>query len=363
MDTNQRLQSLDVLRGLTIILMIIVNSPGSWSHVYPPLLHAEWNGLTPTDLVFPSFLFIVGISIVLSLEKRVLVDSKQKLLKKVFGRAIKIYLVGLLLWVWPEFDFSNIRYAGVLQRISIVYMICATIFIYTKKSNHISLGVVLLITYAVIMVFVPIPGIGKPDLSEPMMNWANYIDSHLLPGILWQKTWDPEGILSTIGAVVTGLFGMSAAGIIKQYKESKSLDQLMMYGFILAFTGYITHYIFPVNKALWSSSFTLLTAGISALTLGTCIYYIDQKKMKKGMNIPIAFGVNPIVAYTLSSLLVSVFYSDFFIGVALNDLFMETFIQLGLSAKFISLVYALIYGFIIFIPTYLLYKKKLYIKL
>ena len=119
MDTNQRLQSLDVLRGFTIILMIIVNSPGSWSHVYSPLLHAEWNGLTPTDLVFPSFLFIVGISIVLSLEKRILVDSKQKLLKKVFGRAIKIYLVGLLLWVWPEFDFSNIRYAGVLQRISI----------------------------------------------------------------------------------------------------------------------------------------------------------------------------------------------------------------------------------------------------
>jgi predicted acyltransferase len=131
------------------------------------------------------------------------------------------------------------------------------------------------------MVFVPVPGIGKPDLSEPMMNWANYIDSHLLPGILWQKTWDPEGILSTIGAVVTGLFGMSAAGIIKQYKESKSLDQLMMYGFILAFTGYITHYIFPINKALWSSSFTLLTAGVSALTLGTCIYYIDKKKNEK----------------------------------------------------------------------------------
>tara|TARA_B100000767_G_scaffold275691_1_gene314371 strand:- start:2424 stop:3455 length:1032 start_codon:yes stop_codon:yes gene_type:complete len=343
--------------------MIIVNSPGSWSHVYSPLLHAEWNGLTPTDLVFPSFLFIVGISIVLSLEKRILVDSKQKLLKKVFGRAIKIYLVGLLLWVWPEFDFSNIRYAGVLQRISIVYLICAMIFIYTKKSNHTSLGIVLLITYTVIIVFIPVPGIGKPDLSEPMMNWANYLDSRLLPGVLWQKTWDPEGILSTIGAVVSGLFGMSAAGILKLHKESKSLDQLMIYGFLLGFSGFIVHYIFPINKALWSSSFTLITAGISAMVLGTCIYFIDQKKIKKGLKIPLAFGVNPIISYALSSLLVSLFYSNFFLPIALNDLFMDAFTQLGFPAKLVSLVYALLYGFIIYIPTYLLYKKKLYVKL
>ncbi|MDC1080658.1 heparan-alpha-glucosaminide N-acetyltransferase domain-containing protein [Flavobacteriaceae bacterium] len=363
MDTKQRLQSLDVLRGFTIILMIIVNSPGSWSHVYPPLLHADWNGLTPTDLVFPSFLFIVGISIVLSLEKRIIMEPKQKLFKKVFGRAIKIYLVGLMLWVWPDFDFSNIRYAGVLQRISIVYLICAMIFIYTKKSNQLFLGVLLLIIYTIIMVFIPVPGIGKPDLSEPMMNWANYIDSHLLPGLLWQKTWDPEGILSTMGAVVSGLLGMSSAGMLKQYKETKSLDKLMIFGFILGFTGFIVHYIFPINKPLWSSSFTLITAGISAMALGTCIYYIDQKKLNKGLNIPLAFGVNPIVAYALSSILVSLFYSDFFIPIALNDLFMNTFIKLGFSAKFVSLVYALLYALIIYIPTYLLYKKKLYVKL
>ena len=363
MDAKKRLQSLDVLRGLTIILMIIVNSPGSWSHVYPPLLHADWNGLTPTDLVFPSFLFILGISTVLSLEKRIIVDSKQKLFKKIFGRAIKIYLVGLLLWVWPEFDFSNIRYAGVLQRISVVYLICATIFIFTKKSNQLFLGVLLLTIYTVIMVFIPVPEIGKPDLSEPMMNWANYIDSQLLPGILWQKTWDPEGILSTMGAISSGLFGMSAAGILTEYKESKSLDQLMIYGFILGFSGFIVHYIFPFNKSLWSSSFTLITAGISAMLLGTCIYYIDQKKIKKGLKIPLAFGVNPIVAYALSSILVSFFYSDFFLPIAINDMFMNTFINLGFPAKFVSLIYALLYGFIIYIPTYLLFKNKLYIKL
>ena len=183
--TQQRLLSLDILRGLTIFLMIIVNTPGSWSHVYTPLLHAEWDGLTPTDFVFPSFLFIVGASIVFALGKKV---DQKGVVTKILWRALKIYLVGLFLWLWPKFDFSSIRYVGVLPRIAIVYLICALIFVFTKRSNQWRLALWILGIYTLVMVFLPVPGVGIPDLSVPMKNWAHYLDGKLLPGYLWQKT-------------------------------------------------------------------------------------------------------------------------------------------------------------------------------
>ena len=144
--TNKRLLSIDILRGFTIIFMIIVNDPGSWSHVYSPLLHAKWNGITPTDYIFPTFLFIVGLSIVLSLSEKVENKiSKKTILKKIFWRSLKIYLVGLFLWLWPNFDFENIRWAGVLQRISLVYLFASLVFIYFNFRSQIILLFIIII--------------------------------------------------------------------------------------------------------------------------------------------------------------------------------------------------------------------------
>ena len=175
-----RLLSVDILRGLTIIFMIIVNSPGSWDHVYAPLLHADWNGLTPTDYIFPIFIFIVGVSLVLSITKqREKGMSRDQLVKKIIWRSIKIYLVGLFLWLWPSFDFSSIRWVGVLQRIALVFLVCSLLFFYAKRKTQLIITAVILIFYALIVQYLPVPGIGMPDLSEPGKNWANFIDYNL----------------------------------------------------------------------------------------------------------------------------------------------------------------------------------------
>jgi predicted acyltransferase len=220
-ELSNRLISLDALRGFTIAGMVIVNDPGSWSHVYAPLLHAEWNGITPTDYIFPTFLFIVGVSIALAYDKRVKANEpKADMLKKMLWRGVKIYLLGLFLWLWPEFDFSGIRWAGVLQRISVVFVACGLLFLYTDWKQQLKLAAGILVGYWIVMAYVPVPGIGFPDLSVPEKNWANYLDTLLLPGVMWQKTWDPEGLLSTLPSVATGIFGMLIGRIILDERDT-----------------------------------------------------------------------------------------------------------------------------------------------
>jgi predicted acyltransferase len=358
---KQRLLSLDILRGLTIFLMIIVNTPGSWSYVYAPLLHAEWDGLTPTDFVFPSFLFIVGASIVFALGNKV---DQSGVVTRILWRSLKIYLVGLGLWLWPEFDFSNIRYVGVLPRIAIVYLICALIFVYTKRASQWRLALWILTIYTIVMVFIPVPGLDAIDLSVPMKNWAHYIDSKLLPGYLWQETWDPEGLLSTAGAVGTTLLGMTAASIYQSYDETADkLFAMMRKGFVLLAIGYLLSYLFPINKALWSSSFTLVTAGACMQAWAVCIYLFDVNKSTFPTLLMESFGKNPIIAYVLSGILTSIFYSDFILPIELNTETVKFLIDLGLAPKLSSLIYALIYVGVISIPIIMLFKRKIFIRL
>ena len=154
---SRRLLSLDVLRGLTIILMIIVNNPGSWSHVFTPFLHASWNGITPTDYVFPSFLYILGVSVVLSISKQIQNGiAKKSILKKIVWRSLKIYLIGLFLWLWPDFNFDSIRWVGVLQRISIVFLVCGILYLYTIQRTQLIIGSILLIGYCIVMKYLPV---------------------------------------------------------------------------------------------------------------------------------------------------------------------------------------------------------------
>ena len=366
METStKRLLSLDILRGLTIILMIIVNDPGSWSHVYAPLLHVEWNGITPTDYVFPTFLFIVGVSIVLSLNKQTEKGkSRLELTKKIVFRSIKIYLVGIFLWLWPSFNFEEIRWVGVLPRIAFVFLACSLLYLYTSRKIQFYIGASIILGYWIIIAYVPVPGIGFPDLSVPEKNWAHYLDRMLLPGRLWKYTWDPEGLLSTLPAIGSGLIGMCAGYVLlrKDILENR-LNQLFFFGFLLLIAGDVMQWFFPLNKNLWSSSFTLFMGGIGMISLAAFSYYFDVKQNRYTFKFAQVFGVNSIFAYTMSSLLTVIFYSSKWFGFALNEEFMSLWESIGLPLKLGSLIYALGYVFIIWIPTYYLFKKKIYIKL
>ena len=369
--SNKRLLSLDILRGATIIFMIIVNDPGSWDHVYAPLLHAEWNGITPTDYIFPTFLFVLGTSIVLSINKqRERGVSNNKILRKVLWRSAKIYLVGLFLWIWREFfhhfsiTLDEIRWVGVLQRISIVFLFCALIYMYTTLKTQIYICILTLIGYLIIMCYIPIPSIGFPDLSVPEINWAHYIDSLFLPGVLWKDTWDPEGILSTLPSIITGVFGIFAGYIITKVSELKEkIIYLFLLGFILLFLGDLLSYIFPINKNLWSTSYTLLVGGISSLALAFFIFLVDLNNNGHYFKFAKVFGVNSIFSYVLAGMLTFLFYDDSLLGFGLNDLFVENISSIGISKKVPSFIYALLYVIIIWIPTNYLYRKKIYIKL
>ncbi len=367
MSTNilsNRLISLDAMRGFTIVGMIIVNDPGSWSHVYGPLLHADWNGLTPTDYVFPFFLFIVGVSISLAYQKR-LDDGSDKgpLVKKVVIRTLKIYALGLFLWLWPSFNFGGIRWVGVLQRIALVFLPCALLYMYTNWRTQLKLAIGILIGYWLVMAYLPVPGIGAPDLSVAEKNWAHYIDRLLLPGRLWQHTWDPEGLLSTLPSIATGIIGMLVGKLIMSIKEPyEQLTNLFLLGFGMLVIGGIWKWFFPINKNIWTSSYVMVMAGMATLTLASFIYVVDLKGFQKWTTLGRVFGANSIAAYVLAGMLTTIFYSDKFIGIALNSSWMDGLTSIGVAPKLASLLYAILYMLIIFVPSYYLYKKKIFIK-
>lgn len=362
--TSKRLISLDALRGFTIAAMVIVNDPGSWSHVYPPLRHAEWNGCTITDLIFPFFLFIVGISIALAYSKRL--DAgvpKNKLYRKIIIRSLTIYLLGLFLWLWPQFDFSAIRWVGVLQRISFVFLACALLFLNTSWKQQLKIGVAILLLYWIVVAYISVPGIGKPDLGVPEKNWANYLDTLILPGVMWQNTWDPEGLLSTFPAIVTGIIGMLIGKLYLTVRdENKRLVWLFFIGFAMFLAGGLWNWFFPINKNLWTSSYVLYTAGLGTLGFAACMLIIDIWGYAKWTFLGRVYGANAITSYVLAGMLTLVFYSMKIKGMSLNVWFMDGLTSLGLEARFVSMLYAVIYMLIIFIPALILYRKKIFIR-
>jgi predicted acyltransferase len=361
---TKRLVSLDALRGFTIAAMVIVNDPGSWSHVYAPLEHAAWNGCTLTDLIFPFFLFIVGISIALAYTKRLEANvPKKNIYRKIITRTLSIYLLGLFLWLWPQFDFGAIRWVGVLQRISFVFLACALIFLNTSSKQQVKIGAVILLLYWIVVAYIPVPGIGKPDLSVPEKNWANYLDTLLLPGVMWQKTWDPEGILSTFPAIVTGIIGMLIGKLYLTIKdENKRLVWLFFIGFCLFLAGGAWNWFFPINKNLWTSSFVLYTAGLGTLGLAACILIVDIWGYTRWTFLGRVYGANAITSYVLAGMLTLVFYGIKFGGSSLNVWFMEGLSSTGLDPRFVSMLYAILYMLVIFIPALILYRRKIFIR-
>src|SRR5258708_32476386 len=262
-STGQRLVSLDAFRGATMALMVLVNTPGDGEHVYGPLRHAEWNGWTPTDVVFPSFMWIVGVALTLSLGRRIAAGvSRAQLLTQAFRRALLLYALGLLVYAFPDFNLSTQPLLGVLQRIAICYFIAVAIYLFTRVRGQIVWIVSLLAGYWLLMALVPVPGYGAGRLDVEG-NLAQYIDRIVLGAHNYAqtKTWDPEGIVSTLPAIATVLFGMMAGHILRIDRTlSRRTAWLLALGGILIAAGLICNTWLPINKKLWTSSFALFMA-------------------------------------------------------------------------------------------------------
>ena len=361
---NKRLLSLDAFRGFTIAATIVVNFPGSWSHVYPPLLHARWHGMTPTDLIFPFFLFIVGVSIALAYTKLLNRGvSRRAIYRKILFRTFKIFLVGLLLNYIHHFDLSQLRYAGVLQRIAIVFLAVSLLFLHTRWKTQLITGGLILVAYWLAMVLIPTPGYDKAML-EPGINLAAWVDSQLLPGKMWQGTWDPEGILTTFPAIATGIMGMLTGKLIlSEMGEEQKVIWMFFLGTIAAIAGYVWSWFFPLNKNLWTSSYVLVTGGLAMILLAASLFRVDMQNKTGIARIGIIFGSNAITIYVLADILGFVFYGTPIGGSTLNTYFVDLAELTLLSPEFMSLLYALLYVGILFIPAWWLYKKKIFIKL
>jgi predicted acyltransferase len=359
---SARIESVDVLRGFTIVAMILVNTPGTWEHVYSPLRHAEWHGLTPTDLIFPFFLYIVGISIHFAYKNK---TTNKFTYKKIIIRSLKLIGLGLFLNLFsPYFPFftelETFRIPGILQRIGIVFLCSATLYLNFNWRVLVGIVIIILIGYWLLLGFVAFKDGTFPTFDRSLYNWANYVDSSILGKHMWQADYDPEGILSTIPSIASCLIGILVGMLLDQLKF---IRQIVLIAIILVLTGYFINIWFPHNKAIWSSSFVLTTSGWATLILASMYYIKDVKKIKFGTIFKYV-GMNAITIYFLSSIISK---SMYLIKIG-NDknvhayLYESLFLQSFLTDKQSSLFYALVVVMFYIGVGYVLYKNKIFIK-
>ena len=305
-EPTERLLSLDVFRGLTIAAMVLVNNAGDWQAIYPPLRHADWHGWTPTDLVFPFFLLIVGVAIPIALEnRRAAGGSMSDLYRRIARRTLLIFAIGLFLnWFPPTSDplgrLLNVRIPGVLQRIAICYGVAAILFLRVSRAGIWRLSVVLLVGYWLLLTFVPAPGFVAGDLSRSG-SLPSWIDRTLLAGHTYRPEYDPEGILSTIPAIVTALIGVLAGQWLRQHRDRmERVAGLFAAGFLLLLAGYVSNAIFPINKALWTSSYVLFSGGLGLLGFALCHWLVDLRGIRSWSRPFVVFGVNALALYVMS---------------------------------------------------------------
>ncbi len=368
MNPTTRLIALDVLRGLTIALMILVNTPGSWSFVYPPLLHAKWHGLTPTDLVFPFFLFIVGVSTHYAFKKFGSEQHKQAL-TKIIKRTFLIFAIGLFLNLYPKFNFESVRIFGVLQRIAIAYGIGATLCLFLNKKLLIYITIGILLLYWGLLYFL-VP----ENPYAPQTNLVGKIDLFLLgPNHVWKGLgfpFDPEGLLSTLPTIGTVIIGNLTGKLIsKSTTNLETVKSLIIYGSILIIIGSVWAYAFPINKSLWTSSYVSLTAGLAMAFLALLIWIIDIKGLKKWSQPFIHFGTNPLFIFVFSGLYVkSIIYLVSYTnsqGETLTGyqyLYTKLFVPMAGNMNG-SLLFALVHILLFWGLVYVLFKRKIFIKI
>lgn len=455
---QDRLISLDVFRGMTIAGMVLVNNPGTWSAIYGPLKHAEWHGITPTDYVFPFFLFIVGVAIPLALSKRVTEGITRAVYTKILSRAAAIFATGLAMSAlpffvmgettipWPlkwiaclsiitalyflflrkfkiafgliglwvlivfghyfggftivPYNIDQMRIPGVLQRIAVCYLVVSLIYLHTTWKQQTIIGVALLLIYWLLMTAVPVPGCEVPTVDDKACNLAAWLDRTILTEAhMWRsaKVFDPEGILSTIPAIVTTLTGVLTGTWLASANSSRSKETadsttsvdetavadyphtgpkrtkteiaagLFFAGTVLLAVGWSWSLIFPLNKSLWTSSYVIYTSGLALLTLGFCYYVIDIKGYKRWAKPFVIFGVNALALFVFSGIMARVMGMIRIASVdektislqqwIFNDLFL-TWAE-PISA---SLAYAIAFILFWLFLMWLLYRRRIFIK-
>jgi predicted acyltransferase len=301
---RERLSALDAFRGITIAGMLLVNNPGTWSAIYPPLEHAPWHGWTPTDLIFPFFVFIVGITTHLSLATRERQGVASSAIRaRILRRGALIILLGLLLQAFPYFPLTRItelRFPGVLQRIGVCYLAAALLSRGRSNRAVAVMVAVLLLGYWALQALIAPPGVASPTLDVPDQTLSAWLDRTVFGSHLWQesKTWDPEGILSTLPAIGTCLLGVLAGRWLATAAAlATRLNGLFAMGALGMVAGLVWNWFFPINKNLWTSSYVLFTAGMACVAIATCAWLIDVRGEKKWAAPFITFGLNPITAF------------------------------------------------------------------
>lgn len=365
---SERLLSLDVFRGITIAFMIIVNSPGN-DTAYRALDHAAWNGLTPTDLVFPFFVFIVGVSLAFSLRRRLeRGEAKSVLMGQVFKRTLIIFGLGLLLNAFPftPEHLSAIRILGVLQRIALCYFFGAVFFLFTNIALQLLAILILLIGYWWLMTHIPVPGFAVGDLSKEG-NLAAYIDRMFLAGHMYRPVYDPEGLLSTLPAIATGIIGnLTGNWLLSGWTKAQKVTGMIQAGLIFWLAGVKWAVWFPINKALWTSSYVLVTAGYALLLLSACYWLIEIKGYRSWGRFFEVFGVNAIAAYFLHVFFLKVqnlWHMPRLDGTPGNiRIYLSEHLFAWTSSQNASLGYALLYTFFWFCILWILYRRKIFIK-
>jgi len=356
----QRLVALDAFRGATMALMVLVNNPGDGQHVYWPLEHADWNGWTPTDVVFPSFMWIVGVAMTLSFAKRLAAGaSRSQLFTQAFRRAIIIFVLGLLVYVYPGFSFTTQRWMGVLQRIAICYLIAAAIYLTTKIRGQIAWIIGLMAVYWLAMAFIPVPGYG-PGRLDVEGNFAHYVDKIVLGTHNYRhtKTWDPEGVVSTLPAIATVLLGIMAGHILRFEKTlGERAKWLVVTGVVLLAAGLVCNTWLPINKKLWTDSFALFMAGLDFVVFAIFLWLVDIVGVKRPVKPLVIMGMNAIAVY-----LASEFLDEALNGTGLHHWIFNNLFSWPASPYNASLLYAIAYVLLMYLVAYGMYRRGWFLR-
>ena len=458
-ENSDRLVSLDVFRGITIAGMTLVNNPGTWSSIYGPLKHAEWHGITPTDYIFPFFLFIVGVAIPIALSKRIEAGLARDVYFKIISRSFLIFALGILmsaipffnfaetqipvpvkilavlgysaalfLYLWDKtlqalivagataavvtgfwlfgavivpYDVSQMRIPGVLQRIAVCYLVVSLIYLHTNWKQQTIIGPALLIIYWLLMTVIPVPGCETATIDDQACNLAAWLDRTILTEAhIWRssRVFDPEGILSTIPAIVTTISGVltgtwlrsepraSAGGPFVDSTATRTNVEpvqtnwstanaagtdkalgLFFAGTVLLAVGWSWSLVFPLNKSLWTSSYTVYTSGLALLTLGFCYFVIDVKGYKRWSRPFVIFGVNALALFVFSGIMARLMGMIRLTGPTGREISLQQWVFTNIylsiwSPVNASLAYAV--SFILFwlFLMWLLYRRRIFIK-
>ena len=364
---SNRILSLDVFRGLVIVLMIIVNSQSDSG--YPLLLHADWNGFTLADLVFPAFLFIVGLTAVVSLNRHLSLENKTELYRNIIKRSFIMFLLGILLAIFPwNIHFETLRIYGILQRIAICYLVCSLIYIITGFITSFILFLFIIIGYWFLMTQIPVPNGGLNQLTADG-SWVAYFDQMLFSsGHLLDKTYDPEGFLSTFPSIATTLFGMIIGQILINNRENKLKNFYLMciIGLIALVCGWLWSVYFPLNKNLWTSSYVLWSGAISLLVFAACFLVIDLWGYQKWALPFKIFGMNALFAFIVHVLFLKAQFKTKLIYHGSETNLKEIITQFlfgGFNPENAVLLYALSFLLLNFLIVLFLYRRKIFIRI